>query len=102
MWEAGSDKPTGPRFGGLPGLELQNSRESLLPKQAFRAKKEDQLDHFLHETISMISRLVKSTNAHKKNSPMTERCQELFVCDDDDDGDRRGQSLESNFWNQIK
>lgn len=31
MCEAGSDKPTGPRFGGRPGLELQNSRESLLP-----------------------------------------------------------------------
>lgn len=29
MCEAGSDKPTGPRFGGRPGLELQNSRESL-------------------------------------------------------------------------
>lgn len=31
MCEAGSDNPTGPRFGGRPGLELQNSRESLLP-----------------------------------------------------------------------
>lgn len=29
MCEAGSDSPTGPRFGGRPGLELHNSRELL-------------------------------------------------------------------------
>lgn len=29
MCDAGSDSPTGPRFGGRPGLELHNSRELL-------------------------------------------------------------------------
>lgn len=28
-WDAGNDNPTGPRFGGLPGLELHHSRELL-------------------------------------------------------------------------
>lgn len=38
MCEAGRERPTGPRFGGRPGLELQNSRESLLPTMVWCVK----------------------------------------------------------------
>lgn len=73
MCVAGIDSPTGPRFGGLPGLELCDSRELLVLRQGFRLVQARRELIGLQTAVSCLAMMCEEDEEEKEKEKTGER-----------------------------